>query len=202
MKPPFQLSEVYSLAAFSSKRKEEDVQRRTQDETMGSLAASKMISPAANAIDQRPKYTLFHMIELTGANAKRRKTLHGNGRCQPVGPSLILLGRCGADRTMTKFILFEIDGEIALLRQAKALLSSTGTTAIKRKPGRPSKTVAIVVPVAQKAKKRKKMNAEGRERVRQAQIKRWAVLKGVSKANLNATVAPLPRSKRKAAKSA
>jgi hypothetical protein len=61
---------------------------------MGSLAASKMIVPAAIAIDQQPKYALFHMIELTGANAKRRKTLHGNGRCQPVGPSLILLGRC------------------------------------------------------------------------------------------------------------
>jgi hypothetical protein len=33
---------------------------------------------------------------------------------------------------MTKSILFEIDAQIALLRQAKALLSSTGTTAIKR----------------------------------------------------------------------
>ena len=29
------------------------------------------------------------------------------------------------------------------------------------------------------------MSAEGRERVRQAQIKRWAALKGTSKANLN-----------------
>jgi hypothetical protein len=103
---------------------------------------------------------------------------------------------------MTKSILFEIDAQIALLRQAKALLSSAGTTAIKRKPGRPSKTAAIVVPVAQKAKKRKKMSAEGRERVRQAQIKRWAALKGVSKANLNATIAPLPKAKKKAAKAA
>jgi hypothetical protein len=103
---------------------------------------------------------------------------------------------------MTKSILFEIDAQIALLRQAKALLSSAGTAAIKRKPGRPSKTTAIVVPVAQKAKKRKKMSAEGRERVRQAQIKRWAALKGVSKANLNATIAPLPKAKKKAAKAA
>ena len=46
------------------------------------------------------------------------------------------------------------------------------------------------------------MSAEGRESVRQAQIKRWATLKGVSKANLNATVQPLPKAKRKAAKSA
>ena len=101
---------------------------------------------------------------------------------------------------MTKSILFEINAQIALLKQAKALLSSAGTTAIKRKPGRPSKTAAIVVPVAQKVKKRKKMSAEGRERIRQAQIKRWAALKGASKANLNATVAPLPKAKKKAAK--
>jgi hypothetical protein len=103
---------------------------------------------------------------------------------------------------MTKSILTEIDAQIALLKQAKALLGSAGTTAIKRKPGRPSKTAAIVVPVVQKPKKRKKMSAEGRERVRQAQIKRWAALKGASKANLNATVAPLPKAKKKAAKAA
>ena len=99
---------------------------------------------------------------------------------------------------MTKSILFEIDAQIALLRQAKALLSSAGTTANKRKPGRPSKTAAIVVPFAQKAKKRKMMSAEGRERVRQAQIKRWAAVKQAAKA----TAAPLPKSKKKAAKAA
>jgi hypothetical protein len=106
---------------------------------------------------------------------------------------------------MTKSILFAIDAQIALLMQAKALLSSAGTTAIKRKPGRPSKTEAIVVPNIPnipQAKKRKKMSAEGRERVRQAQIKRWAALKGASKANLNATVAPLPKAKKKAAEAA
>ena len=103
---------------------------------------------------------------------------------------------------MTKSILSEIDAEIALLRQAKALLSSAGTTSIKRKPGRPSKTATIVVPVVRKMKKRKKTSAEGRERVRQAQIKRWAALKGVSKANLNATVAPQLKAKKKAAKAA
>ena len=103
---------------------------------------------------------------------------------------------------MTKSILFEIDAQIALLKQAKALLSSAGTTSIKRKPGRPSKTATIVVPVVRKMKKRKKTSAEGRERVRQAQIKRWAALKGVSKANLNATVAPQLKAKKKAAKAA
>jgi hypothetical protein len=102
---------------------------------------------------------------------------------------------------MMKSILSEIDAEIARLMQAKALLSSAGTVAIKRKPGRPSKTATIVVPVAQKPKKRKKMSAEGRERVRQAQIKRWAAL-NASKANMNATVAQLPKGKKKAAKAA
>ncbi len=99
---------------------------------------------------------------------------------------------------MTKSILFEIDAQIALLKQVKALLSSAGTTAIKRKPGRPSKTAAIVVPVAQKAKKRKKMSAEGRERVRQAQIKRWDAVRQAAKT----TAAPLSKSKKKTAKAA
>ena len=99
---------------------------------------------------------------------------------------------------MTESILFEIDAEIARLVHAKALLSSAGTTVIKRKPGRPSKTAAIVVPVAQKPKKRKKMSAEGRERVRQAQIKRWAAVRQAAKT----TAAPLSKSKKKTAKSA
>jgi hypothetical protein len=99
---------------------------------------------------------------------------------------------------MTKSILFEIDAQIALLRQAKALLSSTRTTAIKRKAGRPSKAAAVVVPVAQKVKKRKKMSAEGRERVRQAQIKRWAAVRQAAKTS----AAPLSKSKKKAEKAA
>jgi hypothetical protein len=99
---------------------------------------------------------------------------------------------------MTKSILFEIDAQIAILRQAKELLSSAGTTAIKRKPGRPSKTAAIVVPVAEKAKQRKKMSPEGRERVRQAQIKRWAAVRQAAKT----TAAPLSKLKKKTAKAA
>ena len=31
-------------------------------------------------------------IEMTGDNAKRQRSPHGKVRCQPVGPSLILLG--------------------------------------------------------------------------------------------------------------
>jgi hypothetical protein len=85
---------------------------------------------------------------------------------------------------------------IVRLMKAKALLSSAGTTAIKRKPGRPSKTAATVVPNTPKAKKRKKMSAEGRERVRQAQIKRWAEVKLAAKT----PTAPLSKAKKKTAK--
>ena len=96
---------------------------------------------------------------------------------------------------MVKDILAAIDNEIACLEQAKALLSASGAVVAKRKPGRPAKVATVVTPKVQKARKRRKMSAEGRERVRQAQIKRWAALKGASKANMNATVAPLPKAK-------
>ena len=100
---------------------------------------------------------------------------------------------------MTKSILFEIDAQLALLRQAKALLSSAGTASIKRKPGRPSKTATIVVPVDQKPKRRKKMSAEGRERVRQAQIKRWAAIRLAAAPTAKTAAAPLPKPKSKKA---
>jgi len=79
-------------------------------------------------------------------------------------------------------------------------LSASGAVSAKRKPGRPAKVATVVTPKVQKTRKRGKMSAEGRERVRQAQIKRWAKLKGASKAKLNATVAPPPKAKKKAAK--
>ena len=105
-------------------------------------------------------------------------------------------------RTMVKDIVSAIDAEIACLKQAKALLSTPGEVVAKRKPGRPAKVASIEAPKVQKARKRSKMSAEGRERIRQAQIKRWAASKGASKANMNATVAPLPKAKKKAAKAA
>jgi hypothetical protein len=100
---------------------------------------------------------------------------------------------------MMKSILSEIDAEIARLMQARALLSSAGTTAIKRKPGGPPRTAAIVVPKIPKAKKRKKMSAEGRERVRQAQFKRWAAVKQAAESNANAAAVPSSKSKKKEA---
>jgi hypothetical protein len=104
-------------------------------------------------------------------------------------------------RTMVKDILAAIDSEIATLEQAKALLSASGEVVARRKPGRPAKAAAVVVPKDQKTRKRRKMSAEARERIRQAQIKRWAAL-NATKANMNATVAPLPKAKKKAAKAA
>ena len=103
---------------------------------------------------------------------------------------------------MMKDILAEIDAEIASLKQVKALLSASGTFVAKRKPGWPAKIASIEAPKVQKARKRRKMSAEGRERIRHAQIKRWATLKSASKANMNETVAQLPRAKKKAAKAA
>jgi len=102
---------------------------------------------------------------------------------------------------MVKDILAAIDSEIATLEQAKALLSASGEVVARRKPGRPAKAAAVVVPKDQKTRKRRKMSAEARERIRQAQIKRWAAL-NATKANMNATVAPLPKAKKKAAKAA
>ena len=98
-------------------------------------------------------------------------------------------------------VLATIDNEIACLEQAKVLLSVSGAVVAKLKPGRPAKVATVVTPKVQKARKRSKMSAEGRERIRQAQIKRWAAL-NASKANMNATVAPRPKVKKKTAKAA
>ena len=99
---------------------------------------------------------------------------------------------------MLKDVLATIDNEIACLEQAKVLLSVSGAVVAKLKPGRPAKVATVVTPKVQKARKRSKMSAEGRERIRQAQIKRWAAVKQVAKT----TAAPLPKSKKKAAKAA
>ena len=106
----------------------------------------------------------------------------------------------GALRTMMKKILSEIDAEISRLKQARALLKASGVVVAKCKPGRPAKAASFVAPQVQKARKHGKLSAEARERIWQAQIKRWAAVKGASKANMNATVEPLPKAKKKAAK--
>jgi hypothetical protein len=83
---------------------------------------------------------------------------------------------------MSKSILSAIDAEIARLKQVKALLSPAGAAAIRRKPGRPANPASVVVPIVQEKKKRGKLSAEARERIRQAQIKRWALVKKAAKA--------------------
>lgn len=103
---------------------------------------------------------------------------------------------------MVKDIVAAIDAEIATLEQARALLSASGAVVAKRKPGRPAKVASVEAPKVQKTRKRRKMSAEARERIRQAQIKRWAASKGVSKTNINATVALPPKAKKKATKAA
>ena len=108
----------------------------------------------------------------------------------------------GVLRTMVKDILSAIDAEIACLEQAKALLSASGAVSAARKPGRPAKVATVVTPKVQKARKRSKMSAEGRERIRQAQIKRRAALRSTSKANMNETFGQLPKANKKTAKAA
>ena len=104
---------------------------------------------------------------------------------------------------MVKDILFEIDAEIARLKQARTLLNASDVVVAKHNPGRPAKVASIAAPNAQKVRKRGKLSAAARERIRQGQIKRWAAVKGATKTNMNATVAPLPKkAKKKAAKTA
>lgn len=97
---------------------------------------------------------------------------------------------------MLESILAEIDAEIARLQAAKALLSSESGVGTIRKPGKPA-----VAPG--RTAKRRTLSAEARERIRQAQIRRWAAAKKKPKQpNVNAAVAPLPTAKKKAGKSA
>lgn len=69
---------------------------------------------------------------------------------------------------MVKDIRCAIDAVIEHLKQAKALLSASGAASAKRKPCRLAKVVTSVCPKVQKARKRHKMSAEARERIRQA----------------------------------
>ena len=102
---------------------------------------------------------------------------------------------------MVKDIVSAIDAEIACLKQVKALLSTSGAFVAKRKPGWPAKVVSVEAPKVQKTRKRRTMSAEARERIRQAENKRWAAL-NTSKANRNAIVAAQPKAKNKTAKAA
>jgi hypothetical protein len=74
-------------------------------------------------------------------------------------------------------ILALIDAEIASLTQVRSLLASTGKVAAKvtaHKPGKAAK-------VPKQRKKRRKLSAEARKRIADAQRKRWAAQKAKAK---------------------
>ena len=78
---------------------------------------------------------------------------------------------------MLEKVVAEIDAEIARLNQVKVLLMASEGP-VKRGPGRPAKAATATPRKA----KRRRMSAEARERIRQAQIQRWAAQKKSGKA--------------------
>jgi hypothetical protein len=82
-------------------------------------------------------------------------------------------------------ILISVDHEIALLKQARAVLAGTSTYAPMKKAGRPrNSSVEVKSAHARPAKKRKKrvLTPEGRERIAEAQRNRWKAQKKASSA--------------------
>lgn len=72
-------------------------------------------------------------------------------------------------------ILTLIDAEIAALQHARTLLAGT---AAKKKPGRPASTAASVVKLK---KKKRTLSPEARQKIADAQRKRWAAVKKAAK---------------------
>ena len=96
---------------------------------------------------------------------------------------------------MHESILYEIDAEIARLHASKAkLLKSVGVD--KKKPGRPAKTAKAATKPAQGTTTRT-MSAEGLERIRQAQFRRWAAVKKAKRAALRAAAPATPTAKKR-----
>lgn len=75
---------------------------------------------------------------------------------------------------MFESILAHIDNEIARLHKAKIILSKFDAP-VQRMPGRPSKAAATVAQLPVKLKRT--LSPEAREKIRQGQMKRWAVTK-------------------------
>jgi hypothetical protein len=103
----------------------------------------------------------------------------------------------------TESIIQEIDSEISRLEQARAILS--GIT-VKRSPGRPKQTQAVLKTVAASPTKRV-LSAEARARIAAAQKLRWAkskraAKKAVKKAVKKAAVKSVPAKKVAAKKAA
>jgi hypothetical protein len=60
------------------------------------------------------------------------------------------------------------------------LLSGGVAPVAKRKVGRPRKILAVAVPAAKPAKKKRKLSPEGRKRIAEAVKKRWAAQKAAA----------------------
>jgi hypothetical protein len=82
-------------------------------------------------------------------------------------------------------VLSQIDQEIAKLQEAKRLLQALESGPARR-PGRPAKSAPSVTQAPTGATKsttlkKRTISIEARERMRQAQIKRWAATKKSTK---------------------
>ena len=73
-------------------------------------------------------------------------------------------------------ILATIDNEIAILQQARTVLSGGTAAIVRRSPGRPRKVAVAAVEVTTKPARKKKRNLtpEGRKRIAEAVKRRWA----------------------------
>ena len=92
-------------------------------------------------------------------------------------------------------IIRQIDVEISLLQQARALLSESDSGEVKRKPGRPSgsrvvKSLPAALPPKANTRPRRKMSAAGRARIAAAMKARWAKVRRAAK-KATATQKPL-----------
>ena len=92
-------------------------------------------------------------------------------------------------------IIRQIDVEISLLQQARALLSESDSGEVKRKPGRPSgsrvvKSLPVALPSKAITQPRRKMSAAGRARIAAAMKARWAKVRRAAK-KATATQKPL-----------
>ena len=81
-------------------------------------------------------------------------------------------------------IISEIDAEISLLEQARALLAGLTSTAAPKKRGRPAKAAGAAMAVkadAKPTKKKRTISPEARARMAAAAKARWAAVKKAAK---------------------
>jgi hypothetical protein len=80
-----------------------------------------------------------------------------------------------------KEVIALIDAEIAVLKEARALLANGSAVAVaKRKAGRPPKVQSDTA-TTPKRKKKRNLSPEGRARIAEAAKKRWAAQRKAAK---------------------